>query len=96
MKRPIVRMERVYVRVNSDFDSTGLMQPKSITWTNGRVYKIDSIRDYRPAGTNHDSLTCDMYTVVVMGELKHLFFERTSRYQKSCIGRWYVECPVKA
>lgn len=24
--------QRVYVKVNSDFDSTGYMQPRSITW----------------------------------------------------------------
>lgn len=28
-------IERVYVKVNSDFDSTGYMQPKSITWADG-------------------------------------------------------------
>ena len=32
--------QRVYVKVNSDFDSTGYMQPRSITWKDGRVFKI--------------------------------------------------------
>ncbi len=31
MKQPAIRMERVYVKVNSDFDSTGFMHPKTIT-----------------------------------------------------------------
>ena len=42
--------ERVYVKVNSDFDSTGYMQPKSITWADGRTFPIDAVRDFRPAG----------------------------------------------
>lgn len=96
MKRSAIRMERVYVKVNSDFDSTGFMHPKAITWNDGRVFQIESVRDYRPADAHRDSLTCDRYTIVIKGEVKYLFFERTSRYQKSSIGRWYVECPAKA
>ena len=42
-------MERVYVKVNSDFDATGYMQPRSITWADGRTFRIDAVRDYRPA-----------------------------------------------
>ena len=38
-------MERVYVKVNSDFDATGYMQPRSITWADGRTFKIDAIKD---------------------------------------------------
>lgn len=44
-------IERVYVKVNSDFDSTGYMQPKSITWADGRTFAIDAVRDFQPAGT---------------------------------------------
>lgn len=29
---PTSHTERIYVKVTSDFDSTGYMQPKSITW----------------------------------------------------------------
>ncbi|WP_294476480.1 hypothetical protein [uncultured Ruminococcus sp.] len=94
MKRPVIRMERVYVKVTSDFDATGFMQPRVITWEDGRVFPIEAVKDFRPAGTHHDSSTCDCYTVVIHGEKKHLFFERSNRYQKSSIGRWYVECPV--
>ena len=42
-------MERVYVKVNSDFDATGYMQPRSITWADGRTFKIEAVKDYRPA-----------------------------------------------
>ena len=38
---------RVYVKVNSDFDSTGAVTPKAIIWSDGRIFKIDSVRDFR-------------------------------------------------
>ena len=42
-------VERVYVKVNSDFDATGYMQPRSITWADGRTFPIDAVKDHRPA-----------------------------------------------
>lgn len=32
------KIERVYVKVASEFDSTGYMQPTSITWADGRTF----------------------------------------------------------
>lgn len=43
--------EKVYVKVTSEFDSTGFMQPTSITWSDGRTFSIEQVRDYSPAGT---------------------------------------------
>jgi len=94
MKHPVIRMERVYVKVNSDFDSTGYMQPRSITWSDGRVFQIEAVKDFRPAGTHHDSPTCDCYTVVVKGETKYLYFQKANNQHVSRVGRWYVECPT--
>ena len=65
MKQPVIRMERKYVKVTSDFDATGYMQPRTITWEDGRVFRIEAVKDFRPAGANHDSLTCGCYTVVI-------------------------------
>ena len=48
MKRTL---EKVYVKVNSDFDSTGYMLPRTITWADGRTFKIDKVKDFRPAST---------------------------------------------
>lgn len=45
------RPEKVYVKVNSDFDSTGYMQPRSITWKDGRVFQIEAVKDFRPASS---------------------------------------------
>jgi hypothetical protein len=84
--------KRVYVKVTSVFDATGYMHPRTITWNDGREFEIEEVKDYRPAGTNRDSTT-DCYTIIIRGDTKYLFFERTNRYQKSTVGRWYVECP---
>ena len=85
------RPERIYVKVNSDFDSTGYMQPRSITWSDGRVFKIDEVRDFRPASSIARGLPGDCYTVVIKGEMRHLFFERTDPLFASKVGRWFVE-----
>lgn len=84
-------MERVYVKVNSDFDSTGYMQPKSITWADGRTFFIDAVRDFRPAGTANNNFSGDCFTVLIQGQEKHLFFEHIDRRFSGRIGRWFVE-----
>lgn len=83
--------EKIYVKVNSDFDSTGFMQPRSIIWKDGRVFPIDAVRDFRPASSVDHSLPGDCYTVVIRGETKHLFFERCQDRFSSHFGRWFVE-----
>ena len=54
--------ERVYVKVSSDFDSTGYMQPTSITWSDGRTFPIETVRDFRPAGL---PITVTLVTVLL-------------------------------
>lgn len=81
---------RVYVRVSSDFDSSGYMQPRSITWADGRTFRIDAIRDFRPAVSPERGPT-DRYTVVIHGEERYLYFEKTGDAFACRVGRWYVE-----
>jgi hypothetical protein len=83
--------ERIYVKVDSSFDETGYMQPKAITWSDGRTFPIDSVTDFRPADTVGVSIPGDCYTVVIKGEQKHLFFEPTDRRFAGRVGRWFVE-----
>lgn len=85
-----MKPRRVYVKVDSSFDTTGYMLPRSITWSDGRVYRIDRVRDFRPAG---GELACDCFTVIIAGQEKHLFFERTDPLFTARIGRWFVERP---
>ncbi len=86
--------ERVYVKVNTDFDATGYMIPRRIIWSDGRCFSIDEVRDFRPASTLGDGRSGDCYTIVIRGEEKYLFFERASGLFASRIGRWFVECPA--
>ena len=90
------KLQRVYVKVSSDFDSTGYMQPRSITWKDGRVFHIDSARDFRPASCIVQTLSGDCYTVIIRGKTVHLFFERLSDRFASRFGRWFVEMEQKA
>ena len=82
------KTEKVYVKVNSDFDATGYMQPRQIT------YPIERVRDFRPANTIAD-MPGDCYTVMVKGQERHLFFERSDPRFPSRFGRWFVEVETK-
>jgi len=90
------RFERIYVKVVSDFDRTGYMQPRAIVWQDGRVFRIDEVKDFRPAACVDRSLPGDCYTVVIRGETRHLFFERANGRFPSRVGRWFVESALPA
>lgn len=90
-KNVISKKEKIYVKVNSDFDATGYMQPRMITWDDGRIFRIEQIKDFRPASSLGSCQSGDCYTVVIKGEEKHLFFERTDPLYASRVGRWFVE-----
>lgn len=83
--------KKVYIHVDASFDSTGYMQPRSITWPEGRVFPIESVKDFRPASTIGANLSGDCYTVLVKGKEKHLFFERSDPLFVNRVGRWFVE-----
>ena len=85
------QLQRVYVKVSSDFDSTGYMQPRAIIWKDGRVFRIDAVKDFRPASSIERGLPGDCYTVVIKGETKRLFFERSRDRFAGHFGRWFVE-----
>ena len=91
MKNP----ERKYVKVNSDFDSTGYMQPKAIIWEDGRVFPIDAVRDFRPAGAVNNDFSEDCFTVLIQGQEKYLFFEHIDRRFSGRVCRWFVEKTVQ-
>ena len=88
------RYERIYVKVDTIFDLTGYMHPKRIIWSDGRSFDIEAVRDFRPASFFGNEYTGDCYTVIIRGEEKQLFFEKTRTVYASRFGRWFVECPV--
>lgn len=96
MATSTMRPKRIFVKVTSIFDSTGYMQPLEIIWKDGRVFKIDSITDFRPASSLSKNLPEDCYTVIIKREEKHLFFERTAPLFSGRVGRWFVESPTAA
>lgn len=75
---------RIYVKVNSDFDCTGYIQPRSITWEDGRTFRIDEVRDL---WTDERK---DRYTVRIRGEDRYLYFERPTPLRPNRCGRWFV------
>ena len=83
--------ERIYVKVNSDIDKTGYMQPRAVVLDDGRRLVIDQVRDFRPAAAVLPGGKGDCYTVVIGGEEKHLFFERTDPLFHARFGRWFFE-----
>ena len=89
-------MERIYIKVNSDFDATGYMQPRSITWADGRTFQIEAVKDYRPAACYRQGAEGSCYTVMIRGQERHLFFEWTGSSFASRVARWYVEAATEA
>ena len=83
--------QRIYVKVNSDFDSTGAVTPRAIIWSDGRIFRIDAVRDFRPASTMGTGHSCDCFTVIIHGEEKHLYFERIDAHYGGRVGRWWIE-----
>jgi len=60
----------------------------------GRTFKIDAVKDYRPAACYRQGAEGSCYTVMIKGEEKHLFFEWTNSAFASRVARWYVETMV--
>lgn len=83
---------RRYVTVLSCYDPSGMQMPKAVTWQNDRVYAIDRVVDFHPAG-GRDRASSDCYTVLIRGQERKLYFERLSPMFRSRVGRWYVLTP---
>ena len=86
-----IKIERVYVKVASEFDSTGYMQPTSITWADGRTFPLETVRHFRPAGTGDNDGNCECFTVLIQGQEKHLFLDQIDPRLTGRLGRLYVE-----
>lgn len=63
----------------------------SITWSDGRTFPIETVRDFRPAGTADNGYSGDCFTVLIQGQEKHLFFEHLDPRFNGRLGRWFVE-----
>ena len=82
--------DKVYVCVNVSFTPEGDMIPRSLTWTDGRVYRIDSLLGVKLARSMKNPIGGDRYTVVVHGQTCYLYYERSSNLTGNNVGRWYT------
>jgi len=82
---------KVYVAVKADFNESGIMLPREITWEDGRRYAIDRVLDIRQAAAMKAGGQGDRYTVRIQGKQSYLFFERNASLSGNNIGRWFVE-----
>ena len=82
---------KVYVPVEVQFRSDGVMLPRMITWEDGTKYEIDRVTDIRQAAAMRAGGQGDRYTIKIGGKQSYLFFERSPNLTGNCIGRWFVE-----
>jgi len=82
---------KVYVQVNADFNTDGVMFPRELLWEDGEKYTIDRVVDICQAAAMKAGGQGDRYTIEVRGHKSYLFFERTSNLTGNNIGRWFVE-----
>jgi hypothetical protein len=82
---------KVYVQVNADFNTDGVMLPRILIWENGEKYLIDRVVDIRQAAARKAGGQGDRYTIEVRGQISYLFFERVPQLTGNVIGRWFVE-----
>ena len=82
---------KVYVKVKVVFTEDGQMRPRAFAWEDGKVYEIDRIKDIRQAAAQRCGGQGDRYTIIVHGQERQLFFERSTSLIGNNIGRWFVE-----
>ena len=73
---------KINLQVNADFDLNGNIQPRTITWEDGRVFEIDRILDARRAASLKAGGVGIRYTCRIRGREVKLFNEE---------GHWFME-----
>jgi len=87
----MINSAKVYVPVEVEFRSDGVMLPREIVWEDGTRYEIDRVLDIRQAAAMKAGGQGDRYTVKIRGRESYLFFERSASLTGNNIGRWFVE-----
>ena len=82
---------KVYVQVNADFNTVGVMLPRELIWEDGEKYVIDRVVNICQAAARKAGGQGDRYTIEVRGHKSYLFFERVPQLTGNVIGRWFVE-----
>ena len=84
-------MQRVYVELLARYSKDGTMMPAVLKWEDGQLYEIDRVLDVRRAASEAGSMGV-RYTVRIMGQKRHLFYEDT--YSETGKPRWFVESEI--
>ena len=75
-------MGKTYVKILAEHDENGNIKPLMLTWTDGRKFEIDKIKDVRQAPSLKGGGLGRRYTCKIMGREVYLF----------CVeGKWFVE-----
>ena len=67
----------------------------SITWKDGGIFRIETVRDFCPAGMTGSEMNSDYFTVMIRRQERFLFFEYTALCFVGQVGRRFVEKLVK-
>jgi len=73
---------KVYVAVEAVFHTDGQIEPKNITWENGRRYFVDRIQETRRAASRHMCIAGIRYSVRIGRSTTCMYLEDK---------RWFVE-----
>lgn len=82
---------KVYLGVEVDFGSDGVMLPRTIIWEDGTRFEVDRVLDIRPAPALKAGGQGDRYTLRIQGKTAYIFFERSTNLTGNVIGRWFAE-----
>ena len=75
-------MGKTFVKVTAEHNAQGKTVPLSITWTDGRLYAIDRVKDVRLAPSLKGGGVGRRYTCRICGKEVYLFEDE---------GKWFVE-----
>lgn len=91
MQTTTVKPIKVYVGVEADFGSDGVMLPRAIIWEDGTRFEVDRVLDIRSAPALKAGGQGDRYRVRINNQPTYIFFERSTNLTGNVIGRWFVE-----
>lgn len=64
---------KVYIGVEADFRSDGVMMPRAIIWKDETRYEVDRVLDIRPAPALKAGGQGDRYTLRINGKTTYVF-----------------------
>ena len=69
-----------YLEVHAVFTEDGEMRPESLTWEDGMVYEVDSIKDVARSASRKAGGTGIRYLCMIEGRPVELYYEENYRW----------------